>query len=45
VIDSGTPSTQDAPGRPPSDAVVLFDGKDLSKWAHKDGQRGEVESG
>src|SRR5216684_2995808 len=37
VIDPGTPSTQDLPGRPPSDAVVLFDGKDLSKWAHKDG--------
>src|SRR5213592_4439485 len=22
-----------APGAPPSDAIVLFDGKDLSKWA------------
>jgi Domain of Unknown Function (DUF1080) len=37
VVDPGTASTPDAPGRAPSDAVVLFDGKDLSKWAHKDG--------
>jgi hypothetical protein len=29
VIESGTASTQDTPGRPPSDAVVLFGGKDL----------------
>jgi hypothetical protein len=37
VVDPGTASTQDQPGRPPSDATVLFDGKDLSKWQHKDG--------
>jgi hypothetical protein len=37
VVDPGTASTPDVPGRAPSDAVVLFDGKDLSKWAHKDG--------
>jgi hypothetical protein len=37
VIDPGTASTQDQPGRPPSDAVVLFDGKDLSQWAGMDG--------
>jgi len=32
IITPGTFSTQDQPGRPPSDAVVLFEGKDLSKW-------------
>ena len=32
IIDPGTASTQDPAGRPPSDAIVLFDGKDLSKW-------------
>jgi hypothetical protein len=38
VIEPGTASTQDAPGRPPSDAIVLFDGKDLSLWVGADGQ-------
>ena len=37
VIDPGTASTQETPGRPPSDAIVLFDGRDLSKWRQKDG--------
>lgn len=37
VIDPGTASTQDVPGRPPSDAVVLFDGKDLSHWTSVEG--------
>ncbi len=32
IITPGTCSTQDQPGTAPSDAVVLFDGKDLSQW-------------
>lgn len=32
VITPGTCSTPEQPGRPPSDAIVLFDGKDLSQW-------------
>ena len=32
VIDPGTLSTQDQPGRPPSDAIVLFDGTNSDKW-------------
>lgn len=47
AIDAGTASTQETPGRPPSDAIVLFDGKDLSKWQHKDGSaaKWKVENG
>src|SRR5882762_3738081 len=32
VITPPEPGTQEKPGTAPSDAVVLFDGKDLSKW-------------
>jgi hypothetical protein len=32
VITPGTSSNQDKAGDPPSDAVVLFNGKDLSNW-------------
>lgn len=31
-IDPGEPSTQDKVGTAPSDAIVLFDGKDVSQW-------------
>src|SRR5258708_29129593 len=47
IVEPGTSSTQDSSGRSPSDAIVLFDGKDLSKWTHKDGNpaKWKVESG
>jgi hypothetical protein len=37
VITPGTSSTQEAPGKAPSDAIVLFDGKDLSHWKSEHG--------
>ena len=48
VVTPGTASTQETPGKPPSDAIVLFDGKDLSQWvAKKDGSpaKWKVENG
>jgi hypothetical protein len=32
IITPGTASTQEQAGKPPSDAIVLFNGKDLSNW-------------
>ncbi len=37
TVTPGTFSSLDQPGRPPSDAVVLFDGTDLSKWESNEG--------
>ena len=37
VITPGTFSTLEQPGKPPSDAIVLFDGTDLSKWEADEG--------
>ena len=37
VVTPGTPATPEQPGRPPSDATVLFDGTDTSQWVAMDG--------
>jgi hypothetical protein len=37
VVTPAVPSTQEQVGKAPSDAVVLFDGKDISQWASMDG--------
>ena len=47
IVDPGTASTQETPGRAPSDALALFDGKDLSRWVDGDGKpaKWKVENG
>lgn len=46
VVTPGTTTTANRPGRAPSDAIVLFDGTDLSKWTGRGGQaRWKVEDG
>jgi len=32
IVTPGTFSAPEQPGKPPSDAIILFDGTDLSKW-------------
>jgi hypothetical protein len=36
-VEPATSSSQEQPGRPPGDAIVLFDGKDLTQWVSLDG--------
>jgi Domain of Unknown Function (DUF1080) len=45
AVDPGTASMEEKAGRPPADAVVLFAGKDLSKWAQKDGSEAKWKVG
>ncbi|MEK7678053.1 MAG: DUF1080 domain-containing protein [Verrucomicrobiota bacterium] len=37
IVTPGTFSSPEQPGKPPSDAIVLFDGTDLSKWESSNG--------
>ncbi|MGI6088090.1 MAG: 3-keto-disaccharide hydrolase [Kiritimatiellia bacterium] len=47
VVTPGTFSTQETPGTPPSDAIILFDGTCLCHWLDKNDQaaRWKVENG
>jgi len=38
VVDPGYPGDQSQPGKAPSDAIVLFNGSDLSQWSDVDGK-------
>ncbi len=38
IVKAGQPSTPDHAGQAPSDAIVLFDGKDLSHWRNGNGE-------
>ena len=46
IVTPGTYPTQEVPGKAPSDATVLFDGTDISKWrSGKDPAKWKVENG
>jgi len=38
LVAPGTASTPAEPGKPPGDAIILFDGTDLSKWEADEGK-------
>ena len=37
LVTPGTFGSPEQPGKPPSDAIVLFDGRDLSRWEADEG--------
>ena len=41
IVEPGTASQPNMPGKPPSDATVLFDGTDLSAWVQR-GRGGKI---
>jgi len=47
IITPGTASTEDSPGKSPSDAIVLFDGTNSSQWLSTDNSsaKWKVENG
>ena len=47
IISPGTASTNEQPGKPPSDAIILFDGRNLDNFEHKGGKapQWKVENG
>ena len=38
IVTPGSAPSADRPGKPPSDAIVLFNGTDLSQWTGRDGK-------